>query len=409
MALIFCEGFEDWRTVNNANVSQLPDVWEFISGYAYYFSYSNAGRSGYGSANLKTSAAEKTVLKLKLDIFGEQSAKTLYLGVAIKNLQSAVGATGATLPNQCVTFFNTAGNEVIQISVKKESATDTAMKIVVGQAGTVFAEYALSDFSFIQVPEGADYYIYNGSWVYFEFKIDLLANEFALRANGIPQPRLTALNETTTTLDAAVYPNTISEIAAIQFHGNTNNANSFDVQLDDLYLSDSTGDTLNSWIGPCRILTPGFVNAGFSTAEVWDPAKVSSWPSALTSNDGDTNYVSSGTADKKQLVGFTTTNLNAGAISVSDDEYIAAVQLSTVLRKTNLDTAVKLIYKSATATYHDLSPVQAIDAAFVNYKSQIFVSEKNPATDAGWNLPEIASSVTSNTAIGFGLQIVEPT
>jgi hypothetical protein len=241
--------------------------------------------------------------------------------------------------------------------------------------------------------------------VYLEFKIDLVENEFTLRVNGIPKVVVATSSAEST------YTTAISEIAAIQFHGNTNTATNNDTYIDDFYLIDNTGDSSNAWLGPCRVMTPAFTYGNFPLGEVWDSAKQSSWPSDLESNNGDSSFVSSGTTGKKQLIGLMTTNLNLGAntIALSDDEYIAAVQLNTVLRKTNLDAAVKPIYKSATDTYHDLGPSIAIAGQpFENYRSQIFVAHKNPATNTNWNLTEVASASPTAANIGFGLQIVDP-
>lgn len=400
MALIFCEGFEDARSVGGNTVSQLPDIWEFVAGSGYNFAGNNNGRSGYSAARLATTSSPTTTkLKLKLDAFGAQSGKTLYVGFGVRYLQSTPGTQGTTLPNRLLTFFNTAGDEVLQVSVKKEAANDIDMRLVIGQTGTVFAEYALTDLTFAASQQNSTPYIYHDSWIYLEFKIDLVDNEVTLRANGIPKFVVS------TSSAEATYSTPVSDIFAIQFHGSLDNSDNVDVLIDDFYLADDSGSALNSWIGPCRVLTPNFNSASFPTNELWDPSK--SVSSTLGTNDGDSGFLSSGTVGKRQIIGLATSTLNIGTIDPNADEYIAAVQLNTVLRKTNLDGAIKPIYKSATDTYHDLGAPVSIDTAFTNYKTQIFVADKNPATAENWNTAEVAKSTSSNV-IGFGLQIVAP-
>jgi hypothetical protein len=134
----------------------------------------------------------------------------------------------------------------------------------------------------------------------------------------------------------------------------------------------------------------------------------------LDNNDYDAtgSYVVSGTVGKKQLISCSTTPTNGfGSITIGEEEYIAAVQLNTVIRKTNQDTAIKPIYKSATNTYHDVGAgINLSGTADLNYKTRLFVIPKNPATNATWELAAIVDGSSANAINnGFGVELIAPT
>jgi hypothetical protein len=172
---------------------------------------------------------------------------------------------------------------------------------------------------------------------------------------------------------------------------------------------DTAGSGLNTWYGPCRVLTPALNPDSFlDSSDIWS----ADGRTKLDDNDGDVTYVVSGTVGKKQLISCSTTPANGfGSITIGEEEYIAAVQLNTVIRKTNQDTAIKPIYKSATSTYHDVGAgINLSGEQSLNYKTRLFVIPKNPATNAVWNLAEVVDGTSSNAInTGFGVELIAPT
>jgi hypothetical protein len=483
MALIFCEGFNEFRTLSSVNYPQL-DEWT-ITGLSLF---SNA-RSGAYAFGLYSSNTTQGKLQLDLAAFGgPHTGKKLYVGFAVDNLSSLGGVNaGTTSPRRLVTFLNEAGAEVLQIDVKKEATiTDLNMKFTVAQAGAQFAEYTLSGFF------PAIEYLTGGTapqqvfrdYLYIEFEIDLVNKTFALRVEGVPK------NVTGTSSNLSNFPTTISDISIFQFHG----ARGVDTYIDDFYVADSlaagglqatlsvgsnivtlknggstlglavgqmisllsgstgafgtpimsapltitsisnstrfavnvnhatngdvtfnvidpVGTGLNTWYGPCRIHTPALNADNFlDSNDIWS---VNGYLK-LDNNDGDTNgsYVVSGTIGKKQLISCATTQASTSAvITIGEEEYIAAVQLNTVMRKTNQDTAIKPIYKSATNTYHDVGAgVNLSGESALDYKTRMFVIPKNPATNAAWALDAIVDgSATNAFNNGFGVELIAPT
>jgi hypothetical protein len=483
MALIFCEGFNEYRTINSVNYPQL-DEWTTTGSTLF-----NDPRSGGYAFGIYTATTTQGKLQLDLAAFGgPHTGKKLYVGFAVKNLASLGGVQeGTTSPRRLVTFLNAAGAEVLQINVKKEETlTDLNMKFTVAQAGAQFAEYTLSNFfPGIEYTTGGDapqqvFRVY----LYIEFEIDLVNKTFALRVEGVPK------NVTGTSSNLSNFPTTISDISTFQFYG----TRGVDTYIDDFYVADSlaasglqatlsvgsnivtlknggstlglavgqtislssgsagafgtpaTPDTLaiasisdstrfvvnanhvtagavtfnvidpagtglNTWYGPCRIHTP-FLNGDqfLDSNDIWS----ANGNAKLDNNDYDAtnSYVVSGTVGKKQLISCSTGAPPFGAtITIGEEEYIAAVQLNTVIRKTNQDTAIKPIYKSATNTYHDVGAgINLSGTAALNYKTRLFVIPKNPATNATWELAAIVDGSAANAINnGFGVELIAPT
>lgn len=473
MALIFCEGFNEFRLINGRDYPQL-DVWTVGSGTVNEVT----GRSGPTAIQLDAvNTGTQTKLQLDLSSFGSQAGKKLYVGFAVENLASLVAARGTTAPRRLVTFLNPAGAEVLQVDVKKETSTDLNMKFGVSQTGTQFAEYTLTNlYPTSETPTSTSPAQVFRDWLYVEFEIDLVNNTFALRVNGIPK------FVTSTTNNLSTFPTAISDIATLQFHGTVG----FNTVIDDFYIADSfaaaglqatlsagsavvdlvnSGSTLgltvgqpisvvagsvgafnasgatiasisdsarfvvdanhatsgsvtfnvidnsasgaNSWYGACRILTPRINPAAtFLTAtEYWSTNS----DTKLADNDGDAtdSYVVTGTVGKKQLISCSNLDRYGQPITISEEEYIAAVQLNTVIRKTNQNTAVKPVYKSNTNTYY--YPGASVTITDLEYKTRLFISPKNPATNTTWELSNIVDSSASNSVYnGFGVEIVAP-
>jgi hypothetical protein len=481
MALIFCEGFNEYRTTNSVNYPQL-DEWTPTG--STLFSEARSGAYAFGLYSATTTQGK---LQLDLAAFGgPHTGKKLYVGFAVKNLASLGGVNaGTTSPRRLVTFLNAAGAEVLQIDVKKEATiTDLNMKFTVSQAGAQFAEYTLSNFfPAVEYTTGgtAPQQVFR-DYLYIEFEIDLVNKTFALRVEGVPK------NVTGTSSNLSNFPTTISDISTFQFHG----TRGVDTYIDDFYVADSlaasnlqatlsvssnivtlknggstlglavgqtislasgsagafgtpaapatlaiasisdstrfsvnanhatsgavtfnvidaVGTGLNTWYGPCRVHTPTLNGDQFlDSNDIWSAGG----NTKLDNNDYDATYVVSGTVGKKQLISCSTV---AGpyntVITIDPEEYIAAVQLNTVIRKTNQDTAIKPIYKSATSTYHDVGAgINLSGTADLNYKTRLFVIPKNPATNAAWALDAIVDATSTNSINnGFGVELIAPT
>ena len=482
MALIFCEGFNEYRTINSVNYPQL-DEWTFTGSTLF----GNARSSSYAFG---ISSAILTQGKLQLDLAafgGPHTGKKLYVGFAVDNLSSLGGAiAGITAPRRLVTFLNAASAEVLQIDVKKEATiTDLNMKFTVAQAGAQFAEYTLSGFfPGIEYPSGAGtepQQVFR-NYLYIEFEIDLVNKTFALRVEGVPK------NVTGTSSNLSNFPTTISDISTFQFHG----TRGVDTYIDDFYVADSlaasglqatlsvgsnivtlknggstlnlavgqtislvsgsagafgtpaapdtlaiasisdstrfavnvnhatsgavtfnvidpAGTGLNTWYGPCRVHTPSLNPDSFlDSNDIWS----ANGNTKLDNNDYDATYVVSGTIGKKQLISCSTVEPPfSTVITIGEEEYIAAVQLNTVIRKTNQNTAIKPIYKSAMSTYHDVGAgINLSGEPALNYKTRLFVIPKNPATNAAWALNAIVDDSSVNVIrTGFGVELIAPT
>lgn len=226
MALIFCEGFNEYRTINSATYPQL-DEWT-ISGQTNF----DSPRSGAAALRIYSATTTQGKLQLNLAAFGgPHTGKKLYVGFAVNNLASFAADPGTTSPRRLVTFLNSADAEVLQIDVKKETeTTDLNMKFTVSQTGTQFAEYTLSGlFPTTENPTGAASQQVFRVYLYLEFEIDLVNKTFALRVEGVPK------NVTGASSNVSNFPNTISNISTFQFHG----ARGFDTYIDDFYVADS--------------------------------------------------------------------------------------------------------------------------------------------------------------------------
>jgi hypothetical protein len=484
MALIFSEGFENSRTVASKNSSNLPDVWQFTDQNSSYFSVSNNGRTGlYGALLSSESSGSSAKLSFFLTPFTVTGTQ-LFFGFAVKDLSTARGTAGTTLPRNFLRLFNAASESLFSLVVEKETTGDTAMKLqVITGTNTVTAEYTLTEIPVTFNGTGASAYLSISNWLYFEVKLDFNANTLALRAQGMPVFKTgTTSNETslpsgTLAMVSDPVKGTIPNLNSIQFCAETN-VNS--MYLDDFYILDNTGTTdlvatlatgtalvtlttgttanlfagqaltktsgigafgatptvlsvqsatqftasvnhatageitfsaggtgeiPKSFLGPCKIYTPNFSYNTFGANEFWGTSG-SAWWSALTSNDQDNSYVSSGTVGKKQLLTFAQTSPgNNAAITINDDEYIAGVQLTSVIRRTSLDSAVRPVYKSAVNTYTPFGPATPITNEL--YATKVFVAQKNPVTTAVWEATDVfdLEDVINKS---FGLEIVDP-
>lgn len=395
MALIFCEGFEDSRTVASNVVSNLPDIWTYVTGSqgTSAFSATASARSGYAGSSLVSNATTTPKLRFLMGQFGNATNKSIFVGFGVINLLSIAATRGTTNPSRFVTILDDTGAEVLQISVKKETQGDTEMRLIVERAGVQFAEYVLTNVTVTAAGTGTTAYYNLASWTYFEFKIDLVNNVFGLRANGIPKPVNGTVNSDVT------YTPAITAISAIQIHGSANTA--ANMSIDDFYVVDSTGSSpMNTFLGPSRVLMPNYGTTALAAADMWS----SSWNSNLTSNDGDTTYVGAGTTGSRQMITLNTTQVgNNAAYAVAGDEFIAAVQLNTVLRKTNLDNYVRPVYKSGTTTYTYFGAARTINN--LDYASNIFIAEKNPVTSSTWAAADVQDTEDVINR-SFGLEIV---
>jgi hypothetical protein len=112
MALIFSEGFENSRTVASKNSSNLPDVWQFTDQNSSYFSVSNNGRTGlYGALLSSESSGSSAKLSFFLTPFTVTGTQ-LFFGFAVKDLSTARGTAGTTLPRNFLRLFNAASESL---------------------------------------------------------------------------------------------------------------------------------------------------------------------------------------------------------------------------------------------------------------------------------------------------------
>jgi hypothetical protein len=368
----------------------------------------SGGRSGNYAAVLPIKTSPVVTLRCDLSVLGTQTAKKLYVGFGLQNLSTGYAPdTGANRgARRFVTFLNAAGVSVITIDAAVEQGSDL-MHLYIGQGSTTFAKYPLTSIAAtVSKQTGTNYKgLAVDDWTYVEFMIDMVNNQFALHVEGTPQFLIGTSDE------LATYATTISDIKYVQFSGNgpsTGDNSVRETAVDDFYLADDNGSDLNTWIGPCRIFNvlPNY-DYFLTSDEVW--SNYGSAYSNLASNDGDNNFVTAAAINKKQLLSLSPKWANGtySNISLTEDEYVAAVQINAVLRKTNFDGSVKPIYKSAPSTYTDLGPSKVVSS--LTYGTKVFVSESNPVTNANWTLADITDSNQSTAPYtGFGIQIADP-
>lgn len=282
MALLFMEGFENYSTVDE--MYEDSRYFEEVSGSATFPSGRVVGKS------MSIAASSPLEVECYLD---NDSSGTLLVGFGIK-----LGAAGSV--SVLISFcseFQSAGSPAIIIYI------NTSNEIVLGKSTgeTLVKTSALS----------------SGTWYYVEFKIviDDVTGSAECFLNG-------------SSVDSASSIDTLaSGTSAINFF--TIEGGSVALEIDDLYIADSSGSGVTDVVGPVvieRLLPTG---AGSSTQ--FTPLSGSNFENVDDgSADDDTSYNSTSTSGNKDL--FTHDGITGSVGSVH------AVQLTTRIKKVSPGT-----------------------------------------------------------------------
>jgi hypothetical protein len=202
--------------------------------------------------------------------------------------------------------------------------------------------------------------------------------------------RQTTAAATTVTLPA------LSDIAKIRFCGNETQ----EVKIDDLYLLNSSGTSLNTWLGPTtRVFSPALVSTNSTVTD----APTQEWSSvgslSLSSHDPDSDYLTTKAVNKTQLYVLDSSD---GVFSIGEYDTVAAVQLRSTARETSLPAAYSQIFNPATeGSVSALTGATEIQTQSY-YQTKTTILATNPSTSSAWALADL-------NAAHFGIKSVTRT
>ena len=401
MALIFFEGF---GSPSGAD----PAYWSFKNSSIGFTapatgSYSDKDRPRIYSGGYNPNQTEPTAMAT-LRLPTAHSNKVVYIGCSVRDTQPPQSYYYgiSTEPNylaQLFTIKNHVGTHVIAIAFAPRpdwsaDAPNTNLGVVLTVTQTVNTVVTTNNFrvpaELIRLVPAGSGIVITGSQRsdyahYFEFKLDFLNAQFAVRYND----NLLGLHSNTsieyatlaaTSMQKLVLPNQKLILA--------NNAYPYHYRsFQDLYVADSTGSGVVSWLGAdTYVVEPE--QSSSDTAE-WLTRGTSSDGAVVNSADGDTTYVYTRALTANQT--YTQNNYKLWPAAITN---IAAVKISSVARCTSVSAAIKHVYENSDNVITPMSAALPLTAA---YKMRSTQFEQNPATSAAWTKEDISAG-------SFGVQ-----
>ena len=308
--LLYVDGF-DWCSVN----SQFNERWSYVVTNPVLLTGANT-RFNYGTALLvnTTNGYYRSI---------KPNVQTWIVGMSV-NFQAASASAGCGIfrisdgtTNQITVMINGSG----YIEVRRGN-----------QAGTVLATSS--------TPMPID------TWVYVEAKVYIHDSQGSvlLKIDGTEYISVT---------DADT-KNSVNAYADRLYFGAQASTGAL-IYFDDLYVCDDTGSYNNDFLGDCRIETLFPDEAGSSTQ--WTPSAGSNYENVddAGSNDGDSTYNSSSTADQVDLYGMA--ELTATPVAIH------GIQEAIVARKDDAGSrSVRVMLRSDGTNYDNGSDLSLSDS-----------------------------------------------
>lgn len=388
MALIFFEGFNrTFATTDPAAGSAGKWEWVAVGGATPAFGYTSTVRNGTGALYLQTNSGAGNSLQCYADLTIDAHAnKTLYLGFAVYTLYTGYASTPTVSPYAAtlLRFYNSSGAEQFRLDLDRTPTGSGTIGLAfkngsgVIQGSPLILNGATDNGSY---PQSRQYGYVNNytSWAYVELKITLnssTSSSVEARVDGLALQ--TSASATTVTLPS------ISNVNKIRFCGNETG----DTHIDDLYLLDGSGASLNTWLGPTtKVFSPTLVTTNTdvttATTQEWDTVGSLS----LDSHNPDGDYLTTKLVNKTQ---FYVLSSSDGLFSIPEAETVAAVQIRSIARETSLPAAYKQVFKTGTAgTVTDVSSELTTEAY---YQSAVTMRTTNPVTNAAWTLADLGTA-----------------
>ena len=409
MALIFFEGF-------NSPAGADPAYWSFAEGLnrftpvqldisqaALYKANPRKYTGGYVPAGFDEATAT-------LALPTAHSGKTVYIGCGIRNQEAPSTYTYGIAANpgrlsKLFTIKNNAGTHVINVAFAPRpdwsvSAPSVNLGVVLTITQTVNSVVTSVNF---RVPAAAMHLSAAGTGIviggsqrndychYFEFKLDFLNSQFAVRYND----QLLGLHSNTAVEYATLAATSMQKLV---LHGRywpiysvAYSSYPFDNSIfQDLYIADNTGSGVVSWLGAdTYVVQP--LSAAVDTSG-WLTHGTSTGAAVVNSADGDATYMYTRTIGTNQ-----TYTPEAYALWPTDITNIAAVKVSAVARSGPIPAAIKHIYENSSNVITPISDSLQLTAA---YKVRATQLEQNPNTSVAWTKADIETG-------SFGVQSAE--
>ena len=405
MALIFFEGF-------NSPSGADPAYWSFANNALDFTRVSiDINQSALYKANPRTYTGgyrpigESAAATLTLPT--AHSGKTVYIGCGMRETAVinayfiGIGTQPGHL-SQLFTIQNSAGTHVIDIAFAPRpdwsaGAPSTNLGIVLTVTQTVDSVVTSVDF---RVPASAMRLSAAGTGIviqrsqrndychYFEFKLDFVNSQFAVRYND----QLLGLHSNTaiehTTLSATAIQKLVLRGRNWGIYSNGYNMYPIDLpSFQDLYIADDTGSGVVSWLGAdTYVVQP--LQAAVDTAG-WLTHGASTGAAVVNSADGDETYMYTRTIGANQ-----TYTPEAYALWPTDITNIAAVQVSSVARSGPIPAAIKHVYENSGNVVTPMSSTLPLTITYTMRSTQL---EQNPNTSAAWTKADIETG-------SFGVQ-----
>jgi hypothetical protein len=391
MALLFFEGFnrsfdgQDPTPISAGNWALTP-VTAGSSTYTPQFGHTSTKRNGSGSLYLPTNngGSNSTQCYAEWSV-GAHADKVLYLGFAGYNFYTGYNdaPTVSPFPATLLRVYSSNSVERFRIDLEINTTIANALNVTIKNAsGTTLGSFIYNDiYENPSYPPSRSFgrdkvysTTYETKWGYFEVKITTGAtvNNVEVRANGIALQ--TSGGQTVISIPVVTPTNNVGKI---RFYANE----TADQYIDDLYLLDDSGSSLNSWLGPTvAIYSPDLVstNDDVSTATTQEWTAVGTL--SLGSHNPDSDYLTTKLPNKSQLYVLDSAD---SLFSMPEENTVAAVQIRSTARETSLPSAYQQVFKPNTA-----GATTAVVTVTTNayYESTNTVLVNDPSTTTGWTL-----------------------